>query len=191
MMNIAGSVSAGLYANTTDCEDTKAKQTEYNKTKYNSCLYNSQDTVFKYQTLLSCLAVDHTDYCKLKNPTTHAEGNNCVCNDGYQLNSTKTSCEVIPTVQAENPFAHILSDALKNQSQEATTTKKAPVVKVTPKPRVLEISKPKKMPEVIATTTITTAVTPSITYSTTTQPVAQNKPKTKWYSSFFSRFFGY
>lgn len=192
IMNMAGSVSAGLYTNTTDCEDARAKQTEYNKAKYNSCLYNSQDTLFKYQTLLSCLAVDRTDYCKLKDPTTHTQGSSCVCNDGYQLNSTKTSCEPIPSAPANNIFAKSLSEALKNLPKEATTTKKVQVTEATPKPKstTVSVSKSEKVIKVVATSTIISTTTPTTTNGTTTSQVVQSKQKTKWYNSFFSRLFG-
>ncbi len=198
MMNIAGSVSAGLYANTTDCEDAKAKQTEYNKTKYNSCLYNSQDTIFKYKTLLSCLVVDRTDSCTVKYPNTHTENNKCVCDSGYSLSATgcvttppKISAEVIKDEtkwnNTGNPFASVLSKAFKETPTSTSTTivtKKVPTVKAIAKSKTV-IMESKSSTTVIATTSMVGVVT------TTTTPVTdiQNKSKVKWYKEIFSRFF--
>jgi hypothetical protein len=205
MMNMAGSVSAGLYANTNDCEDTKTKQSEYNKTKYNSCLYNSQDTIFKYQTLLSCLAVDHTDYSPVitcpKNSTLGAD-KKCTCNTGYVVDGNQCT-------SADNPFAHILSDALKNTNSEPVAPKKKDTFDYritssidelnsstsTKKTTVKKEAKAKKSeikPVVVATTTIsttTTTTTPVKAVIATTTPTVRHQEKTKWYSSFFSRFF--
>lgn len=210
MMNIAGSVSAGLYANTNDCEDVKTKQSEYNKTKYNSCLYNSQDTIFKYQTLLSCLAVDHTDYCKVKYPNTHTENNNCVCDSGYTLTSggcvlpqkcsenfhlgddgqcvinneiIKDESKWVPT---DNPFASVLSKALKETKVATNTvvTKKESVIKSSTK-----LKKATLDPAVInGTTTVSVS---SATTSASTTPITEQKtrPNVKWYKTLFAKFF--
>lgn len=185
-----GAYGTGASINTVNCEDIKLKQTELNKSNYNTCLYGSSKTVSIYRELLACLVVDHTDYCKLKDPTTHTQGNNCVCNNGYQLNSTKTSCELISSAPANNLFAKSLSEALKSLPKEATTTKAVQVAKVISEPKVAKVSKSDKVAKVVATTTVTIATTtPIITNSTTTSQVVQNKPKTKWYSSFFSKIF--
>lgn len=183
-----GAYGTGASINTVNCEDIKLKQTELNKSNYNTCLYGSSKTISIYRELLACLIVDHTDYCKLKNPTTHAQGNNCVCNDGYQLNSTKTSCELISNLPVNNLFAKSLSESLRNLPKEATTTKKVQVVKVIPKQKNTEVSKFKKMIEVVATTTMISTTTQPTILSTGTPSVIQNKVKTKWYTSFLSRF---
>ena len=71
----ASRLSSGMNLVTTDCDGEKSKRTETNQATKNSCLHDSDGTIFKYQTLNSCLVLDKRDSCTIKYKNTHTENN--------------------------------------------------------------------------------------------------------------------
>lgn len=82
-------LSGGMNLVTTDCGAEKATRTEQNMTIKASCLHNSDDIIFKYQLLNSCITLDKTNHevnCQTKygdKSFYNAFKNTCDCQSGY------------------------------------------------------------------------------------------------------------
>lgn len=90
----------GMNMVSTDCDGEKTKRTATNQATKNLCLLGSDDIIFKYQRLNSCLVLDLTDSCTARNPNTHTENNRCVCDAGYSL--SPTGCTLTPRCPANS-----------------------------------------------------------------------------------------
>ncbi|MEK7538842.1 MAG: hypothetical protein AAB552_03290 [Patescibacteria group bacterium] len=90
----------GMNMVSTDCDGEKAKRTTANQATKNVCLFGSDDIIFKYQRLNSCMVLDKTDYCTAKFPNTHTEDTGCKCNAGYSFSAV--GCTPTPKCPANS-----------------------------------------------------------------------------------------
>ncbi|MEI6093657.1 MAG: hypothetical protein WCQ47_08300, partial [bacterium] len=78
-----------------DCEKERDKEIQSNETRKASCLHNSDDAIFKYQRLSSCMRLDTSDYCPslYGNNSHYNSDKGCICNDGFFFNNNKCTPE--------------------------------------------------------------------------------------------------
>jgi hypothetical protein len=190
----------------TNCEEEKAKRTEINQSIKSACLFGSDDIIFKYQRLNSCLVLNKTDSCTLKYPNTHTEDNKCVCDSGYSLSTT--GCTLTPSCP-ENSYlgsdrqcrcntGFIVKNnqcIFPNNTPISTTTETKGILPILSQPTItptsiknLVVSEPKKQKEVPANS-LELTTTSSKMFLKDTLSVLDNSKNTEPKKSFFSRVF--
>ena len=201
----------GMNMVSTDCDGEKAKRTEANQATKNLCLFGSDDIIFKYQRLNSCLVLDKTDYCTAKFPNTHTENTGCKCDAGYSLSTFR--CTPTPKCPS-NSFLGSNNQCQCNTGYVIENGQCVFPLPVLPPITISEITPPQKRnsyipisedtptkiqpkvkKEIISVITATTHRAPTTTLaaqatsSTSTTSPQKIETKKSWFSSTIHRFF--